>query len=114
MLDRRITLYKKLKAQAENHLRQLGGAVVLATDRIHLPLPRAGRWIEVIPAELAAYQPDLWAAGRGPGWEAVDWPSGEREVGGEWEVMAWILGRLSGGSDATKPTLPQQLHHNNL
>ncbi len=107
-------MYKKLKEQAENRLRQLGGAVILATDRIHLPLPRAGRWIEVIPAELASHQPDLWAAGRGPGWEAVDWPSGEREVGGEWEVMTWILSRLGGGSDATKPTLPQQQHHNNL
>ena len=104
MLDRRITLYKKLKEQAENRLRQLGGAVVLATDRIHLPLPRAGRWIEVIPAELASHQPDLWAAGRGPRAGLGSGRLAEREVGGEWEVMVWILSRLGGGSDVTKPT----------
>jgi len=87
-------MYGKLREKARELLRPLGGAVILVDGRIHLPLPRAGRWIEVIPAELASHQPDLRAAGRGPGWEAVDWPSGEREVGSEWEVMTWVLGRL--------------------
>lgn len=55
-------------------------------NRLHVPLPQVGRWIELTPVP-----PSL---GRGPGWEGRVWPSGESVRGSEWEVMTWVQGRV--------------------
>ena len=87
-------MYARLRERLPT-IRAKGGDLVLASDRIHIPLPRAGRWIELIPIELASAQADLWAAGRGRGWEGRDWPSGEGIVGMEWEVLSWAVERVA-------------------
>ena len=89
-------MYARLRERLPT-IRAAGGELVLASDRIHIPLPKAGRWIELIPTELASAQPDLWAASRGPGWEGRDWPSGEVRVGPEWDVLSWAMGRIERG-----------------
>ena len=79
-------LHDRLRERAMGLLHPFGGQIIVSGDRIHLPLPRAGRWIELTPVSLA---------GRGPGWRGADWPSGAETVGTEWEVLTWVLGRLA-------------------
>lgn len=94
-----MTLHTRLAERATGLLTPLGGQIIVSGDRIHLPLPRAGRWIELTP---------VWLEGRGPGWEGRDWPGGERVVGGEWEVMTWVIGRLHGAQAALFGARQQQ------
>ena len=79
-------LHDRLRERATGLLHPFGGQLIVSGDRIHLPLPRAGRWIELTPVSLA---------GRGSGWRGADWPSGAETVGTEWEVLTWVLGRLA-------------------
>ena len=78
-------LHDRLQERATGLLHPFGGQIIASGDRIHLPLPRAGRWIELTPVSLA---------GRGSGWRGADWPSGSGTVGTDWEVLTWVLGRL--------------------
>lgn len=79
-------LHDRLRERATGLLHPFDGQLIVSGDRIHLPLPRAGRWIELTPVRLV---------GRGPGWRGADWPSGAETVGTEWEVLTWVLGRLA-------------------
>jgi len=92
-------MYERLLTELAT-IQAAGGMLYQARGRVHVPLPRDNRWLELVPAELEATRPDLWAAGRGPGWEGRDWPGGERIVGGEWEVLTWVLGRVGAGKRA--------------
>lgn len=78
-------LHDRLRERTMGLLPPFDGQIIASGDRIHLPLPRAGRWIELTSVSLE---------GRGPGWRGVDWPSGAETVGTEWEVLTWVLGRL--------------------